>query len=83
MTDTQSKARIFFKVGDNLILRDKKNKEYNEGKIILIHAYGVVTQAGDGTRKLYPMSDRVSQFQPVNEGTDPTILAALAAAGGT
>ena len=83
LTDNRTKGRVFFKVGDELILRDTKNKPYNEGKIVLIHAYGVVTQAENGQRKMYSTGKPVAQPQPINDSTDPTILAALAALGGT
>ena len=82
-TRAKAKARMFFKIGDNLILRDTKNKEYNEGKIVLIHSYGIVTQNVEGQRKLYRRGTLVIQAQPVDASTDPTILAALAALGGT
>jgi hypothetical protein len=82
LTNNQTKQRRFFALGDELILYDAKSKGFNEGTIVLIHAYGVVTETDDGTRKLFSFGKLMTQPQPVTEFTDPTILAALAALGG-
>ncbi len=69
---------VSYRVGDELETRGKRNQEFNDGRIILVHPYGVVTRLGE-QRRLFELDKPLSQFQPVNENTNPAIRAALAA----
>jgi len=81
LRNTKTKARILLRVGDELKVLDAKGAGTPEGRIILVHPYGFVTQSGD-ERRFYARGMLLSDAEVVGENTEPAIRAALAVLDG-